>query len=280
MSARFEASRARRLSDAELLSARHILPGQWLQTWRSPALAAAMQAGQYVQVRAPDGWGAPLRRPVTVHGIDRSRGELELHVATGDPGAAWLSTLRAGEVVPLFGPFGQPIRIDRRSQSLLLVGDGPFVAALRPLVDEALATGRRVTLLMGADRAADVYPSSLLPDEVEYVVATRDGSLGESGTVLDMITRYESWADQAIAAGPAESLGGLVRLVAGREKRLGVARLGGGQRGWLQVLLPQSVGCALGVCLGCVVDGARGPVRVCRDGPTFESTALAWPDAP
>lgn len=279
MSARLQASRARRLSDAELISARRILPGQWLHTYRAAALVAATRPGQYVQVRAPDGWGAPLRRPVTVHGIDRAKGEITLHLADDDPGAMWLTTLRPGEVVPLFGPFGQPVSLDRRSQALLLIGDGPSVASLRPIADEAVATGRRVALLMGASSAADVYPSSLLPDEIEYVVATRDGSLGEHGSVVDLMTRYEAWADQAVAAGPHDVLAALVRLAGGRDKRLGVARLGA-KRTWLQVVMPQNVGCALGICLGCVIDGAKGPVRVCRDGPTFDSTALAWPDPP
>ena len=45
---------------------------------------------------------------------------------------------------------------------------------------------------------------------------------------------------------------------------------------WLQVALPHEVGCALGICLGCVVDGPGGSVRVCREGPTFGADELAW----
>ena len=69
-------------------------------------------------------------------------------------------------------------------------------------------------------------------------------------------------------------------LAGGRDGRLGVARLGRrpGRRvtrtiarrtSWLQVALPHEAGCALGVCLGCVVDGTAGPLRVCREGPAF-----------
>ena len=56
-----------------------------------------------------------------------------------------------------------------------------------------------MTLLFGARSSADVYPTSLLPDEVEYVVATADGSLGHRGSVLDLVLEYEAWADQAFA---------------------------------------------------------------------------------
>ena len=50
------------------------------------------------------------------------------------------------------------------------------MAGVRMLADEAIRDGRQVTLLFGAASAREVYPSSLLPDEVEYVVATDDGS--------------------------------------------------------------------------------------------------------
>ena len=187
------------------------------------------------------------------------------------------------------GPLGQPVRLDRRTHHLLLIAEGSGVARLRPIADEGLATGRTVTLLLGARDAADVYPSSLLPDEVEYVVATDDGSLGHRGSVVDLVAGYEAWADQAIAAAPSERLGELARFATGRDKRLGVARLGprsrraggraaarGGQPAWLQVMLEQRIGCALGVCLGCVVPGTVDQVRVCREGPTFAADALDW----
>ncbi len=291
MSARLQASRASRPSDAELISAREFLPGQWLQTYRAPSLAASLRPGQYLQVDAPIGWGVPMRRPVTVHSVDRGRGEVSVHLDSADPATTWLSTVRPSENVALLGPLGRPVRVDPRSHQLLLIAEGPAVAGLRFIADEALTAGRRVTLLLGAHGAAEVYPSSLLPDEVEYVVATDDGSVGHVGSVVDLVTRYEAWADQAFAAGPPAMLATLARLAAGREKRLGVARLGrrGGRapargsqrarpRSWLQVLLPQRVGCALGVCLGCVVMGSDGPTRVCREGPVYEVDELTWDD--
>jgi len=63
-------------------------------------------------------------------------------------------------------------------------------------------TTARSWVLFGAQSASHVYPSSLLPDEVEYVVATDDGSLGHHGFVTELVTEYEAWADQAFACGP------------------------------------------------------------------------------
>jgi dihydroorotate dehydrogenase electron transfer subunit len=160
------------------------------------------------------------------------------------------------------------------------------------LADEAVRDGRQVTLLLGAAAARDVYPSSLLPDEVEYVVATDDGSLGHHGPVSDLVPDYESWADQAFACGPVPMLAEVARLAAGRRGRLGVAKLGrkrgagkvdpagspkARRKAFLQVSMEQTVGCSVGACLGCVVMGAsRIPLRVCREGPVFAAEEIDW----
>jgi dihydroorotate dehydrogenase electron transfer subunit len=190
----------------------------------------------------------------------------------------------------MLGPLGRPFELDTRTRHVLLVAGGLGMAGVRSLADQALSEGRQVTLLFGAARAAEVYPSSLLPDEVEYVVATDDGSLGHHGFVTEILPDYEAWADQAFACGPPRMLAALARLAAGRDARLGVARLGrrrgaraaplgspqARRKAWLQVSMEQNMGCAVGACLGCVVIGVAGPQRVCREGPVFAADEIAW----
>jgi dihydroorotate dehydrogenase electron transfer subunit len=192
----------------------------------------------------------------------------------------------------MLGPLGRPFEVDPRSRHLLLVAGGLGMAGVRFLVDEAIRDGRQVTMLFGAASAREVYPSSLLPDEVEYVIATDDGSVGHNGFVTDLVPEYEAWADQAFACGPAPMLAALARLAAGRRERLGVARLGrkrgGGKtdplgspaarrKAFLQVSMEQNMGCAVGACLGCVIMGSNGaPQRVCREGPVFAAEEVAW----
>jgi dihydroorotate dehydrogenase electron transfer subunit len=191
----------------------------------------------------------------------------------------------------MLGPLGRPFEVDPRSRHLLLVAGGLGMAGIRMLADEAVRDGRQVVILFGAQSASLVYPSSLLPDEVEYVVATDDGSLGHDGFVTELVVDYEAWADQAFACGPHAMLKRLAALAAGRRERLGVAKLGrkkgGGKqdplgstgarrKAFLQVSMEQTMGCAVGACLGCIVIGVDGPRRVCREGPVFAAEEIAW----
>lgn len=281
-----------RLLDAELLHAREILPGQWLQGYRAPWLASGAVAGQFVHVRTPDWSGLVLRRPFSINTLDRTAGEVSIHFRVTGRGTDVLTRMRPGDTVGMLGPLGRGFEIDPRSRHLLLVAGGLGMAGVRSLVDDAIATGRQVVVLFGAASASEVYPSSLLPDEVEYAVATDDGSLGHHGRVTDLVADYEAWADQAFACGPEPMLAALARIARGRDARLGVARLGR-KRGvraaplgspqarrasWLQVSMEQHMGCAVGACLGCVVMGVDGPQRVCREGPVFAPDEIAWPE--
>ena len=276
---------------AELIERREILPGQWLTSWHVPQVVSGARAGQVVHVRTVEAGGLPLRRPYPIATADVSSGTLTIQVPGTGAAGTWVRGLRIGDRADMAGPLGRPFEVDSRSRHLLLVAEGASIASLRFLIDEAIRDVRSIVLLYGAPSSSEVYPSSLLPDEVEYVVATADGSLGHRGPVVDLVLDYEAWADQAFAAGPTVMLAELARLATGRRGRLGVATLGrkrGGGRpvqpgsaearrkSHLQVGLDQEIGCAAGTCLGCVVPGRDGPVRVCREGPVFAADELDW----
>jgi dihydroorotate dehydrogenase electron transfer subunit len=281
-----------RLVGAELVESREILPGQWLQAYHAPAIANGSRAGQFVHVRPGDWSGLVLRRPFSINTADAATGIITIHFRTVGRGTEWFTRLRPGDVIDMLGPLGRPFEVDRQSRHLLLIAGGLGMAGVRMLADEALRDARQVVLLFGAASARDVYPSNLLPDEVEYVVATDDGSMGHHGLVTALIPEYEAWADQAFACGPYRMLEALARQAAGRRQRLGVAKLGrkkgGGKpvavgspearrKAYLQVSMEQNMGCAVGACLGCVVMGVSGtPQRVCREGPVFAFDEIDW----
>ena len=281
-----------RLVRTELVDSREILPGQWLQSFLAPELAIGARAGQFVHARTGDLSGLVLRRPFSINTADPVAGVITIHFRTIGRGTEWFTQLRPGDAVDMLGPLGRPFEVDPRSRHLLLIAGGLGMAGVRSLADEAIRDGRQVTMLFGAASARDVYPSSLLPDEVEYVIATDDGSVGHHGFVTELVPHYEAWADQAFACGPAPMLAALARQAAGRRERLGVAKLGrkrgagkpdvagstaARRKAFLQVSMEQNMGCAVGACLGCVIMGTNGqPQRVCREGPVFGADEVAW----
>ena len=147
-----------------------------------------------------------------------------------------------------------------------MVAGGSGIAPLVALAEEAVAKELSVTLLFGARSADLVFPAELLPPEVEYVVATDDGSMGHHGLVTGLLAEYLGWADAVYACGPHAMFLSMLDIM--RDAGTGKS---------VQVSLEENMACGVGACFGCVVETRRGEMKsVCEDGPVFEMRDLVW----
>jgi dihydroorotate dehydrogenase electron transfer subunit len=258
---------------ASVIANGEIADGVHVLRLEEPDQARDVQPGQFVHLRcgdptAPssDPW---LRRPLSVLRSgssplnDLPRGQYDVLYDVVGRGTTLFSRLRPGELVDVLGPLGQPFEIERRTARLLLVGGGVGIVPLVALAEAALQRKVAVALLAGFRSSRKVFPARLLPADVEYVVATDDGTYGHHGFVTGLLPDYLAWADQICACGPVPMLRQL-------------ARLGVAERVPTQIAMEEHMGCAVGVCLGCVVSTRRGLQRVCRDGPVFALEDMGW----
>lgn len=266
---------------------------RWLSL-QAPELARAARPGQFLLVRcAEEGSFDPLlRRALFVSAVEEALGQVALLYEPSDRGLLWLSRGRPGDPIDVLGPFGQPFALDRRSRTLLLIGQGPGLAALLFLARRAAARGCSVTLLAGAARAELIPPPFLLPSEVEYQTvvgpvtellpeaagaeqsqagkeAKRHGGRGKGASegppppgVPASSPVLIAWADQLYAALPHENVGPLVRAIRATKYRW--------ERGYAAVLLEAPLVCGVGACAVCAVETRRGARMLCSDGPTLD----------
>jgi dihydroorotate dehydrogenase electron transfer subunit len=181
-------------------------------------------------------------------------------------GTAWLARREPGDLVYAWGPLGRGYSLRDSGQNLLLVGGGIGIAPLLWLADEAVAKGKSVVLLDGAGDSAGIFPADLVPNEVEVVVTTEDGSAGKQGLVTDVFMDYYGWADQAFLCGPNPMFAAIADVLRAHEGSQRARR-----RKPVQALLESPMACGTGICYGCALFDRRGEPRlVCKDGPRFE----------
>lgn len=241
-----------------------VIPGIF-QTWlKAPELAKGARPGQFVMVRC--GKDTVLRRPLSVHRLDGDK--LALLFQVKGKGTKWLSRCQKGDKLDVFGLMGNGFKIAPRVKNLLLVAGGIGIAPLYYLAESALSAGKRVTLLLGAATAKQMYPVSLLPSGLEPVLATEDGSAGHKGMVTDLLPEYATSADQIFACGPLPML----RYMAIGQKKLGIKDKPP------QISLEMRMGCGVGVCYGCTIRTKNGLQQVCKDGPVFSLDEVIWDD--
>jgi len=252
---------------AEVIAADSAWAGARRLALRAPGIVREAAPGQFIIVACADDplGGTPLlRRALWIAGMSQAAGDLVALYTVVGRGTRWLASRGQGDIVRVLGPIGRPLSVDDKTRRVLLVGRG--VAGLAPLLGLAAdlaGRGLAVTLLADAPTAADLPPAALLHHEVEYLVATADGSAGKAGSVLDLAPDYLSWADQVCAALPLadyEPLLALVRKGTLRPRPTFVQALYSGQ-----VAVP----CATGACDGCTVRTRDGYRRLCRDGAVF-----------
>ena len=240
-----------------------------------PEPLPSMQPGQFVEVLVDNSPTTFLRRPISIHFVDRERNELLLLVAVVGDGTRRLAQMTAGDtlncVLPLGRGFAMPEKGERR---FLLVGGGVGVAPL--LYQGALLKGHdedvEVTFLLGARTAGDLLQLDLFKKYGRVCITTEDGSLGEKGFVTNHSVLRNERFDMVQCCGPTP----MMKAVVSYAWKANVA---------CEVSLENLMACGLGACLCCVekirqtdADGTEAVhnVCVCKDGPVFRKEELTW----
>jgi dihydroorotate dehydrogenase electron transfer subunit len=250
------------VSSVAVVANEPIMPGTRVITLDAPRLARAATPGQFVHLRVGASWDPLLRRPMSIFQIRPTT--ISLMVRSVGRGSEIIARSQVGDQLDCLGPLGRGFGLAPGAARLLMVGGGYGVAPLVALAEQALPRGSEVVLLVGAATAAHVFPADRLPAAVEYYTATVDGTHGQAGVVTDLVDRFLPWADAVYGCGPTGMLESLARHCSGRP---GLP---------VQLAMEQQMGCAVGVCLACVVPTVDGYKRVCRDGPVFPAEALLW----
>lgn len=243
-----------------LISSREVMPSVYLIWLESPQIASTAQPGQFVMVRC--GKETLLRRPMSIHqSADTTKLALLFNVV--GKGTHWMSQCQAGDCIDLLGPLGNGYSIHSTSRNLLLVAGGIGIAPLHFLAQAAINKGYSVILLLGASTAVQLYPRHLLPPKARLVIATEDGTAGETGMITDPLPDFTGWADQVFACGPMPMYKAMAQLTELKRKPV-------------QISLEVRMGCGLGVCYGCTVKTKNGLQQVCHDGPVFDLEDILW----
>lgn len=237
-------------------------PGlRWL-TLAAPELAHSVRPGQYLLVRCaePGSYDPLLRRALFVAAAEPALGQIGLLYAPNERGLAWLARGQAGDEIDIIGPFGHPLALGQHTRTLLLIGQGPGLAALLFLARSAAAKGCAVTLLAGALAGDAPIPAFLLPGEIEY-----QGGSGPATGLLDGAPASPHplvWADQVAAALPLDQAATLRDAIRAQRYRL--------DRGFASVLMDGPIICGVGACGVCAIELRKGARMLCSDGPAFD----------
>ena len=254
-----------------ILSNEVVAEAHYLLRCECPEIARHARPGQFVHVSITDGTGLLLRRPFTIYTVEGR--EITMLYQIIGAGTKHLSELRKDTPLQVLGPLGRPFDITSNPEPAVLVGGGAGIASLMLLAVALRESGIQTTALVGAQHRTRL----LSVDDLETLgvtvhIATDDGSVGHHGYVTDVLTEMlgttHSENPTIYACGPHPMLGAVAKIAAAFEVPT-------------QMAMENRMGCALGVCLGCVCPIRVGEdrveyQRVCTEGPVFDAADIAW----
>ncbi|MDR0612357.1 MAG: dihydroorotate dehydrogenase electron transfer subunit [Dysgonamonadaceae bacterium] len=222
--------------------------------------------GQFVQVLIEDSSSTFLRRPVSVHFVDKEKNELWLLVQVIGNGTRKLSELKKGSHLNLIYPLGNSFTLPEKSDKhgkFLLVGGGVGMAPLLYLGACLQEHDYKPEFLLGAKMKKDILQINEFGKYGKIYITTEDGSTGEKGYVTNHSVLQSVDFDLIYTCGPQPMMAA-VALYA-REK--GIA---------CEVSLENTMACGIGACLCCVEKTVRGNICVCTEGPVMNINQLTW----
>lgn len=238
----------------------------WL-TLDTPQLARTVRPGQYLLVRCsdPESYDPMLRRPLFVAAAEAALGQIGLLYQANERGLRWLSRMRSGDQIDVLGPFGQGFTLDKRSRTLLLIGQGPGLAALLFYAKRASEQHCAVTLYAAAENSELLPPPFLLPSEVEYQsvvqLSEHDLIVGSQSAIPDLASAI-SWADQLGIALPEPHRIALRESINKIKYRW--------TNGYASALIDGEIVCGVGACQLCSIETRKRYRKRCSDGPVFD----------
>jgi len=245
---------------------RVVAPGFVRLTIMAPAIVQTASPGQFVMLYLPPNRQQQLPRPLSIFKVNREKGELTLFFQVIGEGTSILADQKTGSTIKVLGPLGRGFPAIP-ANSLLVAGGMGIV----PLVYLAAAAAKPCTLIYAAGTATRlVCPATDLEIAgVTLLVATEDGSRGEKGTALDLLSRLlnanTDCCRAVFSCGPRPML----KSVADLGRRTGLPT-------WIS--LEERMACGIGACLGCAVATTDGYKRVCHDGPIFSAEVVIFGD--
>jgi len=263
----------------KILSRKEVVPNIYLMRLKAPEIAQDALPGQFIHIKCSKDNYPLLRRPFSIHRIDKEKGEIFILFQVVGEGTKLLAQRVVGDDLDIMGPIGNGFNIYPESKKIMIVGGGIGVAPLLALCEESIWQGKEVRVLIGAlKKELVIGEESVRNLGAKVDVATDDGSYKHKGLVTDLLegSIREGWlADQIFACGPKSMLKKIVEISLDIHIDC-------------QVSLEERMGCGIGACLGCVCkikakekNNNQNQIkyiykRVCVDGPIFEGSEVIW----
>ena len=214
--------------------------------------------GQFVNIELE---GLYLRRPISI--CDWDDKTITIIYKVVGKGTEQMSQMQPGVELDVLTGLGNGFNPEPSVENTksLLVGGGVGVPPLYHLAKVHLAAGRKVSVVLGFNTAAEVfYADEFRALGADVYVSTADGSMGVKGFVTVAIRVAAIDFVYFYSCGPLPML----KALCGCTDKPG------------ELSFEERMGCGFGACMGCSCKILTGNKRICKEGPVMRREEIIW----
>jgi dihydroorotate dehydrogenase electron transfer subunit len=247
----------------EIIHNKELVQGVFELVFRSENIAASALPGQFVHLRVNTGLHPLLRRPISIHRVDKTKGTVAIIYHIVGQGTEEISRQKSG-CVDVMGPLGKGFPILEGKKCAVVgggIGTAPLLELAKNLSDcDAYLGFRNCTYKVEAfeNSCSKVY------------VTTEDGSAGDKGYITELLKKNITEYDVVYTCGPKVMM----------KKVMEICELNHVE---CYISIEERMACGIGACLVCACkiqeeNGEWHHKKVCKDGPVFNAKEVLLDD--
>jgi dihydroorotate dehydrogenase electron transfer subunit len=254
----------KRVTDFTIINNRRVNKEYYVLDILSDNELPELKPGQFAELRIDGADDVFLRRPISFYDVDYKNRTISLLIQEVGKGTRLLANASAGDKLNMIYPLGNAFTVEGEKNALL-IGGGVGVAPLLLLGKTLKSNKTNVNFLLGFRNKDFLVDIAKFETYGKVYITTDDGSIGEKGTVLDhsVIKDGLKSFDKLYTCGPQV----MMKAVAGLAEK---------ENTTCEASLENTMACGFGACLCCVQKTIHGNLRVCVEGPVFNSKEIIW----
>ena len=216
--------------------------------------SAVTASGQFINIKIDSLY---LRRPISI--FDCKENELTIIYKVVGTGTEIMSKMTVGTELDVLVGLGNGFDTSVSGDSPVVIGGGVGVPPMYYLAKKLLAEGKKVTAILGFNKAEEVFgKEDFEAIGCKTIVTTVDGSMGVKGFVTDALKDIDY--SYFFTCGPEPML----KAIYNASETSG------------QFSFEERMGCGFGACMGCSCKTKYGNKRICKDGPVLVKEEIIW----
>ncbi len=254
----------KRVEDFTIINNRQVNSEYYILDIQSDDDLPELLPGQFAELRVDGSNTVFLRRPISFYDVDYNNRTISLLIQEVGKGTRQLAGAVPGDILNMIYPLGNSFSSEGVTRALL-IGGGVGVAPLLFLGKTLKSNKVDVNFLLGFRNRDFLVDVDKFEACGNVFITTDDGTFGEKGTVLDhmLIKTGLKEYDKIYTCGPQVMMKA-VALLAEKENTD------------CEASLENTMACGFGACLCCIQKTIHGNLRVCVEGPVFNTKEIIW----